>query len=49
MLKLNPQYADTVFALKYQKPINSITVGQKTVPMLGYFAKIEVEQIKKTS
>ena len=23
------------------------TVGQKTVPMFGYFAKIEVEQIKK--
>ena len=22
------------------------TVGQKTVPMFGYFAKIEVEQIK---
>ena len=25
------------------------TVGQKTVPMFGYFAKIEVEQIKKIS
>ena len=23
------------------------TVGQKTIPMFGYFAKIEVEQIKK--
>ena len=27
----------------------SITVGQKTVPMFGCFAKIEVEQIKKIS
>ena len=25
------------------------TVGQKTVPMFGCFAKIEVEQIKKIS
>ena len=26
---------------------NLYTVGQKTVPMFGCFAKIEVEQIKK--
>ena len=25
----------------------SITVCQKTVPMFGYFAKIELEQIEK--
>ena len=29
------------------KTMGSYTVGQKTVPMFGCFAKIEVEQIKK--
>ena len=37
---------DTIFREEVAK---GDTVGQKTVPMFGCFAKIEVEQIKKIS
>ena len=35
------------FEIEFVKAQGLSTVGQKTVPMFGYFAKIEVEQIKK--
>ena len=36
-----------IWCAEQVKAVTKNTVGQKTVPMFGYFAKIEVEQIKK--
>ena len=35
------------YVVRVLRNVDDDTVGQKTVPMLGYFAKIDLEQIRK--
>ena len=47
---MNYQWTSSILEYKQWVTFSTAyTVGQKTVPMFGCFAKIEVEQIKKIS